>query len=524
MLLYAGLVLLQALLPAPPSPEPSLADSAVAEQALSAWRTIGRARLATWGGITAAGSGEWRVDSTWAGVADAAAEAYDLEPVLRGVLGLAHATRSRELLDEVSGFYLAYLARFTRVGDVQRLAVPFARKSRSLPQGEAGARTLLWQDRAGAPAVPSECALCNAQALHPAARLVRLIATLPAADRTATMREFLVEYGPLLVHEHLLRLAFGTEWNTDVVAGLNRRRVPGWEQLNGGFHPTGPRFHVALHDTDLWLIATAAELLEAFRLDSTLLPSAAARDSLLRLVRAGTTRLRESTQLHGGPVPCTGPACTTQRLGYFEGDFDAHPDMAYAGYAERAFPTVSDRAPPTGGSWDVSHVHRLPVLLRSLWDARRATRVGFPDAGVLRLTTAQYLQRAFQGDLAHPQFNNYFDGGNGWYRARYGGRPDWGYPPSEGCDSRTENRPCLARGAVLGWGLLGFADPAIPELGRALFRLAMGATPDARAFRARTYVVHGDGFVWANPADAPGPRSILLLELAGEYLDGAHAD
>ncbi len=465
-------------------------DSALAAYGRRAWETVGREKVSEFSGVRRDPSGTWSIDPSWASADDAGAKAYFIEPQLRGVLSLADATGDRSILEDVAQFYIAYESRLRTVGVV--LSDPSRTRARRPPasMGSPQARTIPWLDHSGNSTWVSECALCNAQFFHPAARLIRLIAAVPPSGRSATMLKFVADYVPLLVAEHLIRIGYEAHFTAAPPPGLPDQLVPLWEAAARGEDHRKYR----LVDRDLWIIAAAAELLEAHRLAPELVSLGPEEARLHRMVTAGARLLQTRTSIHHETRDFHGR--TVGSLGYFEGDFDDYPDMAFAGYSSKDYPGSQPKRPARGGSWDVSHIQRLPVFLRSLWDARRATNLDFPDSTAMAQTVNQYVYRVFLGDYQLPQFKNFFDGSDGWYRVGYSQRTNWGYPPSQFCDGQDPGRPCLAGGAIVGWGLLAFLNPDLEHIGPALVRLAASNTPDAVALRSRAYASGKDLFTW----------------------------
>jgi len=484
-------------------------DSARGAYVRSVWISRGRGVITQFAGVRWDSTGGWTLVANWPDSDDAGAKAYFVEPPMRGLLALAEATHDVELLGEAAGFFLAYTPRFRTVADILAASRRVGGKSPLLPEGAPTDRTLPWLDRRGKPPWPSENLLCNAQFLHPAARLLRLAAGYPAASRPPAISRFAEVYLPMLVGEHLIRLGYVRNYGVPGPRGAPTQLVPLWEAVLNS--PEGRLYQVT--DRDLWLIATAAELLEAHRSDPSFIPLLGEETRLRRLVIVGARLLMTRTVQHRDTRDRDGRQVGS--LGYFEGDMDSDPEMAFAGYSGRDFPGAEARRAPEGASWDVSHMQRLPVVFRSLWDARRG--IGALDSTTLALTINQYLYVAFQGDYRLPTFNNFFDGTDGWYRVNYSGRQGWGYPPSRYCDARDHNRPCLSSGAVAGWGLLAFGNPDLVRLGNGLVALARSSEPDAKDLRARVYASSQDDFTWS---DTTSPSSMLLAEVMAEYLSG----
>jgi hypothetical protein len=245
-------------------------------------------------------------------------------------------------------------------------------------------------------------------------------------------------------------------------------------------------------DRDLWLVAIAAEVLGASQADPALVPLSDRAPKLRRLVASGVHFMEASRTLRPDTRDFEGRVVGS--ASYFRGDFVDHPDMAYAGYQGARFPVPGDRSRAPGASWDVSHAYRIPVLLRSLADTRGANGTTYPTDDDIRLTINEYVYRAFNRDLARPLFHNFLDGTDGWYRVNYSGRVGTGYPPSSYCDARTSTRPCLCRGALMGWGLLsGWSRDLRRTLG-SVTALAMSSDSTTIAYRDRYYSRDGEPF------------------------------
>jgi hypothetical protein len=419
---------------------------------------------------------------------DPAHRGYESELLIRPALAMAWTGCGAGLRQELSSFYLAWTPRLATLSAVRTESRRRSAMTGLARIGPDEARVLPWVQRVGPIARIGECAVCSAQFFHPAARLVHLIARTPRAERSLAEREFVREYGPLITRDHVLRYGYAAAWQDLEVEGLPGPLVLRWEALTGGARPAAPAYRWAFSDRDLFLVATAAELLAAYRADPGLVPIAGQLDSLRRLVHAGVARIRAAGAAQGSLRDPDGRPVSGRS--YFDGDFDAHPDHRYAGYAGATFPMPGDSAPPVRGGWDVSHFHRMPIALRSLWDARDALGADTIARTEMAELVRQYALVMFTGDTLRPTFRNYTDGRDGWYRVLPDGRRGFGHPPSDACDAHDDKRPCLAQNAIQGWGQIAFADPAIGRVHEALRRLATTRDSVALRFRDRVY--------WAN--------------------------
>jgi hypothetical protein len=425
------------------------------------WEKLGRAWLTTFSGINwHDGTQSWILDPTWPhALTDVAQEAYYVEFAARAASNMG-AVRDLALLNELAEFYVAFEPRFTTLGAMRAMR----QYNTSLLQmaGPDSTKTLLWIWQDEGINYVRDCELCNAQFLHPVARLIRIITTLPASQRSPAMQHFVSWYSPVVVQDHLLRLLWG----------------------NGGWlvhqYKNTPNY---ISDRDLWLIAATAEILGANANDPALVPlTDTEKSNLQEAVQVATSALQtgyrtfypQTQNLQGQVVGS---------ISYFNGQSASAPDHAYSGDTGPMFPTSANRAASPTASWDVSHFYRVPVFFRSLYDNKKATGTSFPSVRDAQLLANHLAYRNFQGDLSRPLFNNYFDGSNGWYNVSGA----TGYPPAEYCNSHDPHARCLTQGSVQGWGLLAFLSPDLMQIQHSLLTLAWSGDPMTVIFRERYY-------------------------------------
>jgi len=510
------LALLAAMHHSAPPADTAAVDSSWIAYARAAWAAIGRKSVGATAGLDwdSGGSG-WSAQAIYKNADNAGQAAYDIEPLMRGLLALSEATNDLHGLDEAARFYNAFEVRFITVSDLLAEAKREGSKSLALPQGDASARTLRWKDvRSSTVSWPAECILCNAQFFHPAARLIHLIAELPPQSRTPSMQAYVKAYVPLIGKEHLIRVGFDTHFPEYVKVSPDDHLVVIWERAAKG------EIKYRYLDRDLWLIGAAAELLEADRLDHGLVnlpPDQKTR--LARLLTAGT-RLLAANRRHY-PDAKNFQGMVVGRDGYFEGGMADHPDQAYSGYTGPDYPAGKPPMPSPTVSWDVNHLQRLPVVLRSLWDTRetlRALKLAYPDSSDIVQATNQLMYRVFNGNFQRPELTNYFDGSDGWYRVGYRSRDGFGNPPSRYCDGQNQLNLCLTWGGLRGWGMLAFANPDVGRLIQGVIALARDSSAEATAFRQRVTSVRDDPSEWLS--DPPKRYSYQLNLLISEYALG----
>ncbi len=466
-----------------------------------AWENVGRAWVYKYSGVRwNPAAQKWESDEQWPYRGTAVgSQAYYVEYAARPAVNMGLVCHDVRLLDELAQFYTVYSNQFTTLGDMRRQGKSASLDTRPLERrGDDAARTLVWVEKQTSGARISECTLCNSQFLHPAARLMRVITLLPESERTPSMRNFVALYAPLIVRDHLIRLLYEAEWDHYGAQEIPKHQVEAWKAIAASSSRPKLSHQYAMLDTDLWLIATAAEILGANATDPKLVPLRSdEKMGLQQIVQTGVALFQKKRTFYPGTKNLRGEVVGS--TSYFNGDLDDHPDNAYSGYAGSSFPTPEDKKVYRGASWDVSHFYRVPVFLRSLYDNKKASGVGFPSDHDVELLTDQLMYKVFRGDLAHPLFNNYFDGSNGWYRVGYHGGA-FGYPPAQDCDAHSSDRPCATvLGAVFGWGLIASFNPDLMELQHALATLAWREDPQTKTFKDRYYWYNGQSYSSRNP-------------------------
>lgn len=425
-----------------------------------------------------------------------------------------------------------------------------------------------------------DCYLCNEIFFYPAARLIRLISTVPKNSRTSAMNTFVSNYLPLIRDDQVIRLAYYQTFAPcpqDVTAMQNANPplansagmtwpVAAWTYFtaNPNLAPgeTNPECR-GMFNSDLYLIGMAAELLGANGNDPTNVPLTVSQSNTLRSAyQIGVNFFKTKAHTHS-TTDFNGAAATA--ASYFDGDMSILDDQVYAGFTTDCFPIipsspytapdVCSNAPvahaivPTVG-WDISHYSSsVPMFLRTLFDNKKAVGSlvsGFPAVSDIQnaaseLAYVSLKNHATSAGRAKPLFNNFVDatvngqnvGTNGWYRVGYDA-PNVGYPPAQDCNNNpstqytspdsgqlipTSIRPCLTPGTTMEWGLLSNFQPDLSSLQQSLVSLALASDQSSKNFRDQYYYyIYSFSYLDANSQVQYPPSLLNILSLNASQL------
>lgn len=435
--------------------------------------------------------------------------AYNVAFAFGAAVDMAAALHDRPMADDLVAFYLAYAPRFESVSEILR-------RHRVRPHLLSNTSARILASRVpGDTSTVDECPLCSSQFLYPASRLMRELVTAKFGSLTADDRRFLNEYAGLIVHDGLARWIRGVNRNYWRAPDLDSSFANAWKRLAAP-DAAHAGYHHAVTDTDLWMIAMIGEVLDANRRSPALVPMSDVDRRLLKEAEAaGVDMLWSRADWHAGASRADGT--TLASLDFFEGEMEDHPDYAFAGDSMEQLPTQKHLPTPGVVGWDVSHATRIPQVLASL---HRTMPDLVPDSA-LRLLGNQLANRALRGGSGRPLLTNFLDGTNGWYRVGYHGA-DFGYPPSEQCDSRgSTRRPCLTTFGFVGWGQLGDASPNLCRALRSVADLAVTSASGTAAFAARHYTFLGEPFA-ATGRHGESAYPLLLFTILAESAGQLH--
>ena len=404
---------------------------------------------------------------------------YPVEYYLRAALHGARSCNDLQTMDEIAQYYLVMLQFTEPLGALLNRPNVLPQTRERMASADRSARTF----PATIAGQAADGELYNVQWLHPAAELLRFISLLPPERRTPAMQAFDGQYTKFIVVEQLERYLVQQRLLAPG-GGLALGRIEVWKRAMSGLKGERP-WDTAISDIDLWLVASAAEVLGANANDPSLAPLDAHQTEMLhRAVATGIAFFQSKRNEY--PLTKDFRGEQVGSAAYGNGDFAAHPDFEYSGVTGEKFPSSAQKLPLPDAGWDLMHAYRLPVFMRALYENLKATGSEWPRYHDLQLVANQYVYRVFNGDYSRPLFHNHLDGSDGWHRVGYHGG-EFGYPPSPYCDQHNAQRPCMTPGQIMGWGLLAFANPDLANIEQALVRLALDEKPEARRFRDRYY-------------------------------------
>jgi len=441
----------------------------------STWEIRGRAMLEEHSAV------QWSTaTNTWAARQNQQPEGMQLyytQYYLLPAVEIAQACDDLSLYEELARYYSVMLTQTVTLGEAERQSVSEIARQRPL----MSQRTF----RAESNKI-GDTELGNVQWLYPATKLLRSITLLPQNKRSNILKQFAATYSDFIVNDQLLRF-LTRPVRPAPGGGPDVGRVSVWKLTMQGLK--GARvWDTAMSDIDLWLLSCTAEVLGAHANDPELVPLRPEQVlELRRAIEVGVLFFRGKRTLHPDTKDFEGK--TVGSTTHFNGDYDTLDEFDYSAVTGGAFPRPDQRRAIHNLPWDTCHAYRIPIFLRALFDNRKATGSDFPQLQEMRLETNQYVYRVFNGKFSRPLFRNYMDGNDTWFRVDQS--RGYGYPPSEYCDMRGSDRPCMAPGQSMAWGLLSFVNPDLVKLEQALMSLAMSTDYDAKVFCDRHYSYRG---------------------------------
>ena len=433
---------------------------------------------------------------------------YYVEHYLRPTLNAARACHDLQTLDEIAKYYPVVLQYSEPLGTL--LARPNLHPTTSQRMAVADRSARTFAADIGGKAADDE--LYISQWLHPAAELLRCISLLPPERRTPAMLNFASQYTKFIVVEQLDR--YLVQQRLPLPGGGQGGRIEVWKRALAGLKGEYP-WDTSPSDIDLWLMASAADVLGANANDPALAPLTPPQVEMLHRAIETGSRFFESRR-NNYPVTKNFRGEQVGSIAVGNGDWAEHPDLDYSGVTSEKFPTPAEKRRLADAGWDISHSYRIPVFMRTLYENRKATGIDWPSYHEVQLLANQYVYRVFNGDFSRPLFHTHLDGSDGWHRVGYHGG-NFGYPPSRYCDQHDPHRPCMTTAAIMGWGRIAFANPDLTEIEHALVKLALDPNPQARQFRDRYYFDD-------TPFEVLGPPGKQIYAMPLYFLIGDNAE
>ncbi|NNF17880.1 MAG: hypothetical protein HKN70_14140 [Gammaproteobacteria bacterium] len=176
----------------------------------------------------------------------------------------------------------------------------------------------------------------------------------------------------------------------------------------------------------------------------------------------------------------------TTGLIFDQGAWATHLDYKYA-QSNSAYPPSDPDAPgPTDEiGEDVSHHIRYTWVLLSFFDNKSLLGTDFPDSADMSKFARQLAYTVFTKNFQRPQFNNFMDGSNGWFRV---------YP---GPGGTVDKGPYGSGNIGIIYSGLGFYQPFVPEIRNILDSVALAYTHTSGVFGDRARQALDTG-VWKN--------------------------
>jgi hypothetical protein len=466
-------------------PQPVLTGISYAKL-LSSWNDTQLPWIAEIAGLEwDANNRAWNPVSGWSTPSSGVApQIFYLYTALDPITEMAIAKQDISLMEELALFHVALLKqRTTTIGTILQDAPAGAYIFIS---GAATDRTFTYQTMYTETQVEvAECELCDARYLLSAARLLHAIASLPREQRTAPLTSFTQSFSGFLASEQLIRMLYGsTPWSHWDNPNIPQPLVSSWSFLaETGYEPPHPiKYQAAMTDAELWILAASAEVLgaDAAAPELNILDSSS-RSQLMRAVAAGTSLLAKRSQHVTAPDGA-------DALSTLAGDYDDHPDFAFSAYEGPDTPTVPGSR--YGLMTDTMHSSILAPVYQSLYENLAVTGNSFPALSDVVSLGNTFVHLTFDGNSQLPDFNNYTDGWNGWFRVGDSDIPG-GYPPHEYCNAQLNPNNCMLAGALQGWGHLAAYNPDLTSLEQSLIALANDDSTATAAFKDRHYWYNG---------------------------------
>jgi hypothetical protein len=246
--------------------------------------------------------------------------------------------------------------------------------------------------------------LSGLQYLYLVSRTLNIISAIDEPDRTPEMNAFVANFGPVAVESY-------TRWQ------------PEYQNLVERKLKTPNRY--SIDDKELWLSAGIVELLAAGQHNPAIEISDGQRRAMMEYVNR-TNDLIRSQATETNLIDFKGLPVKGIIIDY--GLAQNTTDYRFACYNGTSFP-LSNQTCRAKTGWDISHGRRFVQVFETLHNNRNITGSEFPDDEFMIRMANELVYGSSNRNITKPLFTNYIGGVNGWYRAGYKDRTDFGYPP-----------------------------------------------------------------------------------------------
>lgn len=365
---------------------------------------------------------------------DGAYSLYNVQTHLMNFLIMAADSNDKVLISDLSDIALAAYDQLRKANG----SYPFKEEG---PQPSNILSQVTWLDIDPQSRKNYENLNVTGQWLYFVSSLVNAATSIPHAERSPSMNQLLNLYPPLLKAMYA-RLIFaesdrgdprffgsdpfnpGDDGSYGYIGWLECAGSPRFNKheyrviltkLRNGYNTDQPWCNMVL-DWDIQVMAGLVEYLAAHVRE----PLAIEFDSLNRPIYTeyiNNVILLIKKQLVQPPLGITSGATVAGFL-VKPGALKDFPSHRYAGYTgENQPPTLRDTAPVRDVADDTAHFARYSWVLRTLYLNKEITASNFPAESHLEGLANQLAYKVFNRNLNKPNFRNFMDGSNGWYRS-----------------------------------------------------------------------------------------------------------
>jgi hypothetical protein len=254
--------------------------------------------------------------------------------------------------------------------------------------------------------------------------LLQSVALIPRSNRTPVMREFLDVYSRLYsftMNEMIFQSKNRFEWDFRGWKKCSSSQLSHEEltikKLHRKMNTVAGTPCNAIMDWDLQIWAAALEYRAAVYTDPTSVNyfNDEAKDQKLLGYLRTAFDLVSSRAVSTQVVNFQGRS--TPAVVFDLGAWSDHEDFKFAGFTNANRPPNANEASPVKGvGEDLGHHIRYSWVLLSFYENKALIGRAYPQDQDMQLFANQLLFKVYNGNSAQPQFSNFMDGSNGWFR------------------------------------------------------------------------------------------------------------